>query len=73
MTISHNGIIACEEVIQNSFIDYIYIRTPSGAAWLLYDCNLATAPIHAMGQSNWAHEDVSYGQQQVALGLYKTY
>eukprot|EP00972_Heterocapsa_arctica_P088257 13014786-Heterocapsa_arctica.AAC.1 len=73
MTISHNGVIACEEVIQYSFIDYIYIRTASGGAWLLYDCNLAKLPIYAVGKPNWAHDDVTYGQQKDAYELYRTY
>eukprot|EP00972_Heterocapsa_arctica_P020388 3007548-Heterocapsa_arctica.AAC.1 len=27
MTISHNGVIACEDVIDHTYIDYIYVRT----------------------------------------------
>eukprot|EP00972_Heterocapsa_arctica_P022098 3251382-Heterocapsa_arctica.AAC.1 len=73
MTISHNGVIACEEVINFSFIDYIYIRTPSGAAWLLYDRELLNSPIRAVGNITWDTKDVTYGQHVSARQAHAAY
>eukprot|EP00972_Heterocapsa_arctica_P027478 4039872-Heterocapsa_arctica.AAC.1 len=62
MTISHNGVIACEEVVPFDFIDYIYIHAPSGASWLLYYRNLLNSPIQAVGNNTWDYDDMTFGQ-----------
>eukprot|EP00972_Heterocapsa_arctica_P037595 5533002-Heterocapsa_arctica.AAC.1 len=60
MTISHNGVIACEQVISFKYIDYIYIRAASGTKWQLYDSNLIGTPIHGVGVPTWNEADVTY-------------
>eukprot|EP00972_Heterocapsa_arctica_P046385 6844837-Heterocapsa_arctica.AAC.1 len=73
MTISHNGVIACEEVVTFYFIDFIFIRAASRATWLLYDSLLVNHPVHAVGTPSWDDGDMTYGQQQAARELHKTY
>eukprot|EP00972_Heterocapsa_arctica_P058723 8658136-Heterocapsa_arctica.AAC.1 len=66
MTISHNGVIACEETIPLSFIDYIYIRTPSRSTWLLYDSDLCGLPIRYIGKTTWNTGFINRGQHDSA-------
>eukprot|EP00972_Heterocapsa_arctica_P080946 11929401-Heterocapsa_arctica.AAC.1 len=73
MTISHNGIIACEEVVPFYFIDFIFMRTASRAVWLLYDSLLVNSPVHAIGMPTWDDDDMTYGQQMEAHEVHRTY
>eukprot|EP00972_Heterocapsa_arctica_P033014 4857436-Heterocapsa_arctica.AAC.1 len=72
MTISHNSVIACEEIIDYTFIDYIYIRTPEKAVWLLYDRDLSNCSIKATGRSTWSTRDVTYGQNTSMIRAHGT-
>eukprot|EP00972_Heterocapsa_arctica_P008407 1228063-Heterocapsa_arctica.AAC.1 len=73
MTISHNGVIACEKTINFSFIDYIYIRAPAGAAWLLYDRELGNSPIKAIGRTTWNTGFITRGQLDSATRSQQAY
>eukprot|EP00972_Heterocapsa_arctica_P009062 1334509-Heterocapsa_arctica.AAC.1 len=73
MTISHNGVIACEDAVPYDLIDYIYIRAPSGASWLLFDRNLLNSPIRAVGNASWDYDDMSFGQREAMKYIHTSY
>eukprot|EP00972_Heterocapsa_arctica_P047093 6948414-Heterocapsa_arctica.AAC.1 len=72
MTLSHNGIVACEVTIAFNYIEFVYIRSVSGKKWLLYDSNLIEAQIHGVGLRH-VPTNQTFGQQHVAEIVAGTY